>query len=41
MLALDRIWTHPRAMLRDLSVHRTALSRVASDHLPLVATLEI
>ncbi len=40
-LALDRIWTHPRAMLRDLRVHRTALSRVASDHLPLVATLEI
>jgi endonuclease/exonuclease/phosphatase family metal-dependent hydrolase len=41
LLALDRIWTHPRAMLRELRVHRTALSRVASDHLPLVATLEI
>ncbi|HET7731238.1 MAG TPA: endonuclease/exonuclease/phosphatase family protein [Usitatibacter sp.] len=40
-LALDRIWTHPRSMLRSLTVHRTPLARVASDHLPLVATLEV
>ena len=40
-LALDRVWTHPRSMLKRLCVHRTALSRVASDHLPLVATLEV
>lgn len=41
VLALDRIWTHPRDMLRGLSVHRTSLARAASDHLPLVATLEV
>jgi endonuclease/exonuclease/phosphatase family metal-dependent hydrolase len=41
MLALDRIWTHPRAMLTTLVVHKTPLARAASDHLPLVATLEI
>lgn len=40
-LALDRIWTHPRTLLRSLQAHKTATSRVASDHLPLVATLEI
>lgn len=40
-LALDRIWTHPRAMLRKLEVHKTPLARMASDHLPLVATLEL
>ena len=40
-LALDRIWTHPRAMLRGLAVHRSALARAASDHLPLVATLDL
>lgn len=41
MLALDRVWTHPASLLKDLRAHRSALSRVASDHLPLVATLEI
>ena len=41
MLALDRIWAHPRAMLSGLSVHKTPLARKASDHLPLVATLEL
>ncbi len=40
-LALDRIWTHPRAMVRGLAVHRSALARAASDHLPLVATLDL
>jgi endonuclease/exonuclease/phosphatase family metal-dependent hydrolase len=41
VLALDRVWTHPRGMLKKLTVHRTPLSRRASDHLPLVATLEL
>lgn len=40
-LALDRIWTHPRSLLKRISVHATPLARVASDHLPLVATLEV
>lgn len=37
--ALDRLWTEPAAMLAALSVHRSPLARVASDHLPLVARL--
>ena len=38
-LALDRVWTHPRSLLMRLHVHKSPLARVASDHLPLVATL--
>ena len=41
LLALDRIWAHPHSMLRRLEVHKTALARRASDHLPLVATLHL
>lgn len=41
VLALDRLWTHPRSILLDLKAHVSPLSRVASDHLPLVATLEL
>jgi endonuclease/exonuclease/phosphatase family metal-dependent hydrolase len=41
VLALDRLWTHPRAILRRLSVHTSATARVASDHLPLVAEIEL
>jgi endonuclease/exonuclease/phosphatase family metal-dependent hydrolase len=40
IFALDRLWTHPRAILRRLSVHRSRAARLASDHLPLVADLE-
>lgn len=37
MLKLDRIWAHPASALHDVRAHRSALARVASDHLPLVA----
>jgi endonuclease/exonuclease/phosphatase family metal-dependent hydrolase len=40
ILSLDRMWAHPGSMLKKLDVHRTPLARVASDHLPLVATIE-
>jgi endonuclease/exonuclease/phosphatase family metal-dependent hydrolase len=39
-LALDRIWIKPRRLLRRVAVHRTPLSRIASDHLPVVAEIE-
>ena len=41
VLALDRVWTHPGHILKHLGAHRSALASVASDHLPLVATVEI
>jgi endonuclease/exonuclease/phosphatase family metal-dependent hydrolase len=37
LLALDRILCHPRQQLRNIAVHSTPLSRVASDHLPITA----
>lgn len=39
VFALDRMWVRPRAALQRLAVHASPLARVASDHLPLVATL--
>jgi endonuclease/exonuclease/phosphatase family metal-dependent hydrolase len=41
LLALDRIWAHPRSALRGLRAHRSPLSRVASDHLPVIAELAL
>ena len=41
LFALDRLWVHPRRALRRLAVHRSALTRVASDHLPLSAEIEM
>ena len=39
LFALDRIWVHPKKVLQRSSVARTPLTRVASDHLPIVAEL--
>jgi endonuclease/exonuclease/phosphatase family metal-dependent hydrolase len=39
LLALDRIWTQPASLLKRMFVHTSALSRGASDHLPVVADL--
>jgi len=40
VFALDRVWAHPRRAMRQLAVHRSAMARVASDHLPLVAKID-
>ncbi|SER70297.1 Metal-dependent hydrolase, endonuclease/exonuclease/phosphatase family [Nitrosomonas sp. Nm51] len=39
LLALDRIWVKPRACLRSVTSYNTAITRKASDHLPLIAKL--
>lgn len=39
LFALDRIWANPRAPLRKVETHRSALARLASDHYPVTATL--
>ncbi len=41
IFALDRLWTHPGSMLGELKAHVSPLSRIASDHLPLVARLDV
>ncbi len=41
LLAVDHIFVNRALTLVSLRVHRTALSRVSSDHFPLVAELEL
>jgi len=41
MLALDRVWVKPAPALAEVRAHRSALSRVASDHLPVRAVIEL
>jgi endonuclease/exonuclease/phosphatase family metal-dependent hydrolase len=41
VLSLDRIWVHPPERLVRISPHRSVLSRIASDHLPLVADVRV
>lgn len=41
VLPLDRILVRPHGLLGPLEAHRTALSRVASDHLPVKARLRL
>jgi endonuclease/exonuclease/phosphatase family metal-dependent hydrolase len=40
LVALDRVWVHPRGRLRETRVDASPTARVASDHLPLVATID-
>jgi endonuclease/exonuclease/phosphatase family metal-dependent hydrolase len=39
MFALDRVWVRPRSYLLSVRAHASQLSRLASDHLPIVAQL--
>jgi endonuclease/exonuclease/phosphatase family metal-dependent hydrolase len=41
LLPLDRIWIQPLSLLRRMFVHTSALARRASDHLPVVADLDL
>lgn len=41
LVGLDRIWVDPAAELLASGPHRSALARVASDHLPLLAEVRV
>ncbi|HVV96399.1 MAG TPA: endonuclease/exonuclease/phosphatase family protein [Rhodanobacteraceae bacterium] len=41
VLPLDRIFALHGAEIVDIAVHRSRLARIASDHLPLIATIEL
>ena len=41
LLSLDRIWVHPSQALGRLAVHCSKLARIASDHLPLIAEINV
>ena len=40
LFALDRIWVEPRSALQRLAVHASPTARLASDHLPVVASFD-
>jgi endonuclease/exonuclease/phosphatase family metal-dependent hydrolase len=40
VVGLDRVWVHPRGRLRETRVESSPAARLASDHLPLVATID-
>jgi endonuclease/exonuclease/phosphatase family metal-dependent hydrolase len=40
VVGLDRVWVHPRGRIRATHVEKSPPARLASDHLPLVATIE-
>jgi endonuclease/exonuclease/phosphatase family metal-dependent hydrolase len=40
VFALDRIWIRPRHRLVHVRAHDTPLARIASDHLPLIASID-
>jgi endonuclease/exonuclease/phosphatase family metal-dependent hydrolase len=41
VFALDRMWVKPRTLLKNIAVHATPLAKIASDHLPLTAELDL
>ncbi|MEW6664610.1 MAG: endonuclease/exonuclease/phosphatase family protein [Thermodesulfobacteriota bacterium] len=41
VLALDRIWVRPCEALASLCAVRTPLARIASDHLPVLAEIDV
>lgn len=40
LLKLDRIWLRPRQRLLTIRTHKSRLARLASDHLPVIATVD-
>jgi endonuclease/exonuclease/phosphatase family metal-dependent hydrolase len=40
VVGLDRVWVHPRGCLLQTRVDTSPAARLASDHLPLVATID-
>jgi endonuclease/exonuclease/phosphatase family metal-dependent hydrolase len=41
LVALDRIWVQPKGALRRIAVHATPMARLASDHFPVVAEIDV
>jgi endonuclease/exonuclease/phosphatase family metal-dependent hydrolase len=41
VFALDRIWVKPRTALLHVKITNNGLARTASDHLPVLATVNV
>jgi hypothetical protein len=35
------VWAHPRPALKSFRAHASAQSRIASDHLPVIAEVDV
>ena len=40
-LSLTRIWVRPASAIVSISVHKSRLARIASDHLPMTAVVDV
>ena len=40
LFALDRIWVEPRRAMQQVVAHASTTARIASDHLPIVASID-
>jgi endonuclease/exonuclease/phosphatase family metal-dependent hydrolase len=40
MLSLDRVWIYPKKLKTRIEAFKSPVSRLASDHLPLKATIQ-
>lgn len=41
VFALDRIFVRPASILKEIKVHKSATAKIASDHLPIKAVLDL
>lgn len=41
LFRIDRVWVRPAGLLRSVYAHRSPLARLASDHLPVCAVLDL
>jgi len=41
LFALDRVWARPAHLLRNVHAHRSPDARLASDHLPVIAQIDL
>ncbi len=41
LFALDRIFVRPARILKEIKVHKSATAKIASDHLPIKAVLDL
>lgn len=41
LLSLTRIWVRPKSAIVSIEVHRSGAARIASDHLPLKAVVDV
>lgn len=41
VLALDRVFAYPHELVSNIEIHNSPLARIASDHLPIKAEIDL